>query len=65
MGITILKIFIWGGISSNIRSEITFYGSAYAMYNFLVEKYIFTILDNERYKVKMKNCKLYQKYIMY
>ena len=57
MGITILKIFIWGSISSNIRSEITFYGSAYAMYNFLVEKYIFTILDNERYKVNMKNCK--------
>ena len=57
MGITILKIFIWRGISSNIRSEITFYGSAYAIYIFLVEKYIFTILDNERYKVKMKNCK--------
>ena len=57
MGITILKIFICGGISSNIRSEITFYGSAYVMYNFLVEKYIFTIFDNERYKVKMKNCK--------
>ena len=57
MGITILKIFIWRGISSNIRSEITFYGSAYAMFIFLVEKYIFTILDNERYKVKMKNCK--------
>ena len=30
MGITIFKIFIWGGISSDIRSEITFYGSAYA-----------------------------------
>ena len=28
MGITIFKIFIWGGISSDIRSEITFYGSA-------------------------------------
>ena len=24
MGITIFKIFIWGGISSDIRSEITF-----------------------------------------
>ena len=29
MGITIFKIFIMGGISSDIRSEITFYGSAY------------------------------------
>ena len=28
MGITIFKIFIWGGISSDIRSEIMFYGSA-------------------------------------
>ena len=30
MGITIFKIFIWGGISSDILSEITFYGSARA-----------------------------------
>ena len=31
MGITIFKIFIRGGISSpDVRSEITFYGSAYA-----------------------------------
>ena len=30
MGITIYKILIWGGISSDIRVEITFYGSAYA-----------------------------------
>ena len=30
MGITLFKIFIWGGISSDILSEITFYGSAYA-----------------------------------
>ena len=28
MGITIFKIFIRGGISSDIRSEIMFYGSA-------------------------------------
>ena len=28
MGITIFKFFIWGGISSDIRSEIMFYGSA-------------------------------------
>ena len=28
MGITIFKIFIWGGISSDKVSEITFYGSA-------------------------------------
>ena len=28
MGITIFKMFIWGGISSVIWSEITFYGSA-------------------------------------
>ena len=30
MGITILKILILGGISSDLRSEITFYGPAYA-----------------------------------
>ena len=30
MGITIFKIFIWGGMSLDIRSEITFYGSARA-----------------------------------
>ena len=28
--VTIIKIFIWGAISSDIRSEITFYGSARA-----------------------------------
>ena len=27
---TIFKIFIWGGISSDILSEITFYGSTCA-----------------------------------
>ena len=27
-GITVFKIFIWGGISSDIRSEIKFYGDA-------------------------------------
>ena len=31
MGITIFKFFTWGGISSDIRSEITFYGSANAV----------------------------------
>ena len=30
MGITIFKIFILGGISLDIRSEITFYVSAHA-----------------------------------
>ena len=30
MGITIFKIFIWGGISSDIRSKIMFYASACA-----------------------------------
>ena len=39
MGITIFKIFIWGGISSYIRSEITFYGSAYASpYNYISDR---------------------------
>ena len=33
MGITIFKIFIWGGISSDICSEITFYGSIWASPN--------------------------------
>ena len=28
MGINIFKSFIWGGISSDIRSGIMFYGSA-------------------------------------
>ena len=31
IGITIFKVFIWGGISPDIRSEITFYGSARAL----------------------------------
>ena len=30
MGITIFKISIWGGILSDIRSEIAFKGSTYA-----------------------------------
>ena len=30
MGITVFKIFILGGISSDIHSEIMFYGSANA-----------------------------------
>ena len=30
MGETIFNIFIWGGISSDLRPEITFYGSARA-----------------------------------
>ena len=30
MGIIIFKIFIWGVISSDIRSEIMFYGSTRA-----------------------------------
>ena len=29
-GITVFKFFIWGGISSDIRSEILFYGDALA-----------------------------------
>ena len=33
------------------------------MYKFLVEKYIFTIFAFELFKIKLKNCKLYQKYI--
>ena len=33
------------------------------MYKFLVEKYIFTIFAYELFKVKMKNCKLYQIYV--
>ena len=31
IGITIFKIFIWGGISSDILLEIMFYGSARAL----------------------------------
>ena len=33
------------------------------MYKILVEKYIFTNFAYERFKVKMKKCKEYQKYI--
>ena len=29
MGITIFKIFIWGGLSSDILSKIKLHGSAY------------------------------------
>ena len=35
------------------------------MYKFLVEKYIFTIFAYELFKVKMKNCKSYQNYIIF
>ena len=31
MGITIFKTFIWGGISSDLHSEIKFYGSTQAL----------------------------------
>ena len=38
LGITVFKFVIWGGISSNIRSEILFYGDAsellYPSFNF-------------------------------
>ena len=34
IGITIFKIFIWGGISSDIRLEIMFYGDTLANENF-------------------------------
>ena len=34
LGKTIFEFFICGGISSHIRSEITFYGSADASQNF-------------------------------
>ena len=35
------------------------------MYKFRVEKFIFTIFANELFKVKMKNCKVCQKYIIF
>ena len=35
------------------------------MYKILVEKYIFTNFAYERFKVKMKKCKEYQKYIYF
>ena len=39
MGITIFKISIWGGVSSDIRSEITFYGAAGAeLFNVISER---------------------------
>ena len=33
-GITVFKFFIWGGISSDIQSEIAFYGSALIEYGY-------------------------------
>ena len=43
MGITIFKILIWGGISSDIRSEITSYDSALAS----LQNYISDHMSND------------------
>ena len=39
MGITIFKIVIWGGILSDIRSEIMFYGSAKLNFGPYIQEY--------------------------
>ena len=52
MGIAIFTIFIWGGISSDIRSEVTFYGSAYAspLNYFFPTVYPTIYLPNEKFE---------------
>ena len=50
MGITIFKIFIWGGISSDIRSEITFKTKFRAVYPTIYHlnenfEYSYTVID--------------------
>ena len=40
MGITIFKIFIWGGVSSDIKSKVTFYG----LHSHVTHKTKFSIL---------------------
>ena len=54
MGITIFKIFIWGGISLDICSEITFYSSACVPFDAFEIKYnIFeNILENGAFAPK-------------
>ena len=48
----------------NYNYLTTIYRSIFAqMDRFLVKKYIFTIFAYELFKVRMKNCKYYQKYI--
>ena len=51
-------------MNMNYNYPTTIYRSIFAqMSKFLVEKYAFTIFAYELVKVKMKNCKLYQKYL--
>ena len=51
-------------MNMNYNYPTTIFRSIFAqMYKFLVEKYIFTIFAHEFFKVKIKKCKLYQKYI--
>ena len=51
MGITIFKIFIFGGISSDIWSEIMFYGSARVAIKLNIRPYIRRYISlNENFK---------------
>ena len=40
MGVTIFKIFIWGGISSDMLSEITFNSSADVSESYLISDHM-------------------------
>ena len=49
----------------NYNYPTTIYRSIFTQtYKFLIEKYKFTIFVYELFKVKMKNCKQYQKCII-
>ena len=51
-------------MNKNYNYRTTISRSIFAQtYKFLVEKYIFAIFAYELIKVKMKNCKKFQKYI--
>ena len=51
-------------MNMNYNEPLTIFNSIFAqMYKFLVKNYIFTFFAYELFKVKMKNCKKYQRYI--
>ena len=53
-------------MNMNYTYQTAIFRSIFAqIYKFLVEKYIFTIFAYEFFKVKLKYCKLYQKYIIF
>ena len=54
MGITILKIIIWGGISSDMRSEVTFLASLLCHRKAKFPSICLTITTpNENFKIQL------------